>query len=84
MVGTEKAEQDSFLNNKTFYVCMLSLAISPIIVRKKIQELKLTTYVLFVGVICLIVLLTFLLILNGSYNYRIEENLITLPEIVED
>ena len=58
---------DHFLRQKTFYVCGLAVLISPIIVRKRIQELKLSTYVLFLGVVCLIFLLTMLLIVNGSY-----------------
>lgn len=75
---------DTFLNKKLFYVCLLSLSIAPIIVRKRIQELKISTYVLFIGVICLISLLTILLILNGSYDYRVEQGIIVPKVVVVD
>ena len=71
LVGTSQPA-DSFLCNKAFYVISLSILISPIIVRKRIQELKVSTYVLFLGVLCLIILLTALLVANGSYEYRHE------------
>ena len=61
-----------FLSKKTFYVCSLSVLIAPIIVRKRIQELKLSTYVLFFGVLCLTLLLTVLLGINGTYEHRQE------------
>lgn len=82
LVGSGKEE--SFLSHKLFYVCLLSLFISPIIVRKRIQELKISTYVLFIGVICLISLLTILLIVNGSYDYRIEQGIIEPKVVVVD
>ena len=64
---------DHILKHKAFYVSALCLLISPIVVRKKISELKFSTYVLFCGVLFLTVLLTCLLIVNGSYSTRIEE-----------
>ena len=78
-VATENPEDEHFLSKKTFYVCSLSLLIAPIIVRKRIQELKLSTYVLFFGVICLVFLLTVLLCINGTYEHRVETR-----QIVED
>lgn len=74
---------DHFLCQKTFYVCFLSLLISPIVIRKKIQELKMSTYILFAGVICLIVLLSALLFMNGSYDYRVEQGLIDESTVVK-
>ena len=71
--GTSEG-QDHFLSKKTFYVCSLSLLIAPIIVRKRIQELKLSTYVLFFGVICLTLLLTVLLAVNGTYEHQMEQS----------
>ena len=50
---------------------------SPIVIRKKISELKVSTYVLFIGVLCLIALLSSLLIVNGSYESRLESGAIT-------
>ena len=67
----EDGQEEHFLSKKTFYVCTLSLLIAPIIVRKRIQELKLSTYVLFFGVICLALLLTVLLAVNGTYEHRL-------------
>ena len=67
----EEGQEEHFLSKKTFYVCTLSLLIAPIIVRKRIQELKLSTYVLFFGVICLALLLTVLLAVNGTYEHRL-------------
>ena len=49
---------------------ILSLFITPIIIRKRIQELKVSTYVLFFGVLSLMVLLTAQLIGKGSYEDR--------------
>ena len=75
LIGDESPEgQDHFLSKKTFYVCSLSVLIAPIIVRKRIQELKLSTYVLFFGVVCLTLLLTVLLIVNGTYENQIEQS----------
>ena len=68
--------EDHVLCQKAFYVVALSLLISPIVARKKINELKVSTYILFLGVISLIVLLTVLLAVNGSYEYRLEQGLI--------
>jgi amino acid permease len=76
------AEKDSFLCHKAFYVISLSALLSPILVRKRIQELKVSTYVLFFGVICLIVLLTGSLLMNGSYAERIEQSGVTIPVVV--
>ena len=72
---------DHILRHKAFYVTALCLLISPIVVRKKIQELKFSTYVLFFGVLSLVVLLTVLLGVNGTYETRLDEGTIDLvPE----
>ena len=47
LIASEDSDSSHFLSNKAFYVCSLSILIAPIIVRKRIQELKLSTYVLF-------------------------------------
>ena len=44
--------------------------------RKKIQELRFSTYILFVGVVSLILILTVLLAINGNYEYRAEQGLV--------
>lgn len=62
-----------FLSQKAFYVICLCALISPIIVRKKIQEMKISTYVLFFGVLSLVVMLTALLLINGNYAEKIEK-----------
>jgi len=74
---------DHILRHKAFYVTSLCVLISPIIVRKKIQELKFSTYVLFFGVLSLIVLLTVLLGINGTYSYRLDEGTIVVPSPAE-
>ena len=51
---------------------------SPIVIRKKISELKVSTYVLFIGVLCLIALLSSLLIINGSFESRLESGVTTV------
>ena len=71
LIGSSQSD-DHILKKKAFYVTCLCVLISPIIVRKKIQELRFSTYVLFVGVISLIALLTALLCINGSYESRNE------------
>ena len=63
---------DSFLDYKSFYVVTLGFLIAPVVSRKKIAELKLTTYVLFLGVISLVTILTIVLISHGSYEYNLE------------
>ena len=80
LVGDSFGE-DSFMAKKTFYVSVLSVLIAPIISRKKINELKISTYVLFFGVLSLIVLLTVLLAVNGSYDYRLENDLLTEAQV---
>ena len=70
------AEGDSFFDRKSFYVLSLSCLIAPIVARKRIAELKLTTYIIFIGVMCLVTLLTIVLIQSGSYDYRVENGLI--------
>jgi amino acid permease len=42
-----------------------------------------STYILFAGVICLIVLLSALLFMNGSYDYRVEQGLIDESTVVK-
>lgn len=71
LLTTSNTPEDSLLFSKAFYIIILSLMISPIVIRKKVQELSFSTYVLFAGVIFLIVLLTSLLIKDGSYNSRV-------------
>lgn len=61
------ATGDTFLDYKSFYVITLGCLIAPIVTRKKIAELKLTTYVLFFGVLSLVTLLTIVLVSKGSY-----------------
>ena len=73
LIGKTYAD-DHLLKNKPFYVIALCLLISPIIIRKKIQELRFSTYVLFLGVLCLIVMLSCLLGFNGSYGHRFDES----------
>ena len=72
-------EGESFLNGKAFYVIFLCVLMAPIVVRKKISELKISTYILFAGVISLISLLTGLLIINGSYESRLAAGEIIAP-----
>ena len=59
----------------------LAIIILPIIVKRRLQELKFTTYVLFFGVICLIALLSVKLGIEGSYNYRVETHIITPAQL---
>ena len=54
----------------------LACLIAPIVTRKKVAELKITTYILFFGVISLVTLLTVVLAQNGSYEYRVKNGLI--------
>ena len=72
LVESSDGEGDNFLHHKTFFVVILSILMAPIIVRKRIQELKISTYVLFFGVLSLMVLLTAQLISKGSYASRQE------------
>ena len=77
LLGSDDSfEDDHFLKGKTFYVCCLCILITPFIVKKKIQDLKFTTYILIVGVVSLMTLLTALFIKNGTYEYQIEEGII--------
>jgi len=65
-----------FLGHKEVYIIGLSVLIIPVIVKKRLAELKFTTYILFIGVICLVSLLTIKLQLEGSYDYKIEKGII--------
>ena len=66
----------TLLDYKSFYVVTLACLIAPIVTRKKVAELKITTYILFFGVISLVTLLTVVLAQNGSYEYRVKNGLI--------
>ena len=60
-------ETKSIFADKTVYIIALCVLISPITLKKRLQELKLTTYVLVFGVVCLTILLSAKLCLEGSY-----------------
>lgn len=57
--------------NKVLYIVGLSILIAPIVSKKRIQELKFTTYVLFLGVISLMGVLVAKLASEGSYASRV-------------
>lgn len=59
--------ESSFMANKAFYVILLACFIAPIVIKDSLAELKMNTYVIYGGVLSLIVILAFLLISNGSY-----------------
>jgi len=82
LVGSSYPE-DHLFSGKAFYVCSLCLLISPIVIRKTIQELKLSTYILFFGIISLCVMLTILLVANGSYEERLAAGQIDLEKIAQ-
>ena len=75
---TDAEDSRSILASKTVYIVALCVLITPITLRKRLQELKLTTYVLVFGVVCLTILLSAKLCLEGSYQYRVEHG-ITQP-----
>ena len=78
LLGSDDSNESSssLLDFKSFYVVTLACLIAPIVTRKKIAELKITTYILFFGVISLVTLLTVVLAQNGSYEYRVKNGLI--------
>ena len=76
LLGSGKKEAQSILDYQSFYIISLAVLIAPIVTRKKIASLKITTYILFLGVISLVTLLSILLLKDGSYEYRIENGLI--------
>ena len=75
-----EGDQPSIYENKILYIIGLSVLMCPFIVRKRLQELKFTTYVLFLGVVCLTILLSVKLGIEGSYNYRVAQG-ITVPVV---
>ena len=75
-------EPADIFGNKILYIVGLSILILPIIIRKRLSELKFTTYVLFLGVISLMVLLSIKLGVEGSYNYRVEHGITSPPVAV--
>ena len=60
-------DEGGFFNSKMFYVIILGLVQLPIITRRRLQELKFTTYALVGGVVFLLLILTTRLIQNGAY-----------------
>ena len=76
--------EGSFLNQKAFYVIALSLFIAPIVIKESLAELKMNTYIIFGGVASLTVILAGLLISNGSYEYRLDNGLVTETEVSQD
>ena len=73
----EDSIQQSFLATKTFYVILLCIFISPIVIKESLAELKMNTYVIFGGVFSMIAIMATLLITNGSYKSREEAGLVT-------
>ena len=80
--SVKEGEAVDIYGSKVLYIVCLSLLICPVVVRKRLQELKFTTYVLFLGVVCLMALLSVKLATEGSYDYRIEAGLVT-PVVTE-
>lgn len=64
---TNENNPDSLFNKKSTYVILLSMAQLPHVTRKSMHELKIGTYMLFFGILCLLCLLQFKIIQNGSY-----------------
>lgn len=65
----------SFLGSQWFSVLVLAVLIFPLIIKKKIQELKIAGMLLFSGVVLFIILMFVLRILNGdSLPYHREES----------
>jgi amino acid permease len=62
----------SILDSKYFYIVLLGLFQLPIVLRKRLQELKFTSYILFGGVIALLWLLAIKLKSEGSYYTRLD------------
>ena len=76
LLGSGNATFETILDYESFYIVSLTILIGPVVVRKKIASLKITTYILFFGVVCLATLLSVLLIKDGSYEYRLMNGLI--------
>lgn len=60
----------SILNYKPFYLVLLCIIQLPIVLKKNIHELKIASYMLFVGVFSLLTLLCVNLYLFGSHETR--------------
>ena len=71
LLGSGNDVAESILDYESFYIISLAVLIAPIVTRKKIASLKITTYILFFGVISLVALLSVLLMKDGSYEQRI-------------
>lgn len=57
VLDPETAETSIF-TNKVLYIVLLSVIMLPIVIKKRLNEIALTTYVLPIGVICLVTLLS--------------------------
>jgi amino acid permease len=66
----DPAKPDSILASKIFYCVILGLIQLPHVFRKSIAEMKLSTYLLFTGIISLLILMQVKLRLQGSYSQR--------------
>ena len=78
--SSESAKTGKAVNifgRKELYIIGLCILISPIIVKRHLSELKLSSYVLCFGLISLATLLTVKLTLEGSYENKIVEGLIS-------
>ena len=62
--------KDNFWTSKTPYVIILGVALLPLILKKKIQELKIASIILFVGIACFVLLLAVQLIDGIPDEYR--------------
>lgn len=52
-------EQGTVFTSRTFYVMVIAVALSPLIFKKEIHELKLASFLLFVAIILFVVVFTF-------------------------
>jgi amino acid permease len=57
---------EGFLTTRTLYVLLIGLALSPLILKKEIRELKIASFLLFTAILLFIVVFTIQLIVNGT------------------
>jgi amino acid permease len=80
----ENGKETAIYDTKYFYIVILSLLMTPFVVKKSIAELRFNSYILFFGIFALTTVLAVRLIVDGSYQSLIDSGAVIQPPPVPE